>query len=164
MIELAKLNFCSACGSTLDYTNNRWTCIKCGEVYYKNPIVGVAGVYIKDKKVLLGKRKGSYQDKWCIPCGYVDYHESIESALDREFYEETNLMIGNISFYHVGSNFHNPRQHTVGVYYRIDNVYGKLKAKDDLKEVQFFDYDSIHDLAFPMDQFVLKKLKDEGLL
>lgn len=35
---------------------------------------------------------------WCLPCGYLDYDETIEEALKREVFEETGLNIENPYF------------------------------------------------------------------
>lgn len=117
---------------------------------------------IKDKQILLGKRKGS--NKWCIPCGYVEYDEDVREAVKREVYEETGLHIQPKEVYEVHSNFHNPKQHTVGIWFLAEVISGKLAASDDLTEVNYYDYDQLPELAFDTDRFVLQKLKKEGLL
>jgi len=57
--------------------------------------VRVGGLYIEEGKLLLVKLKSpiSGDDIWIPPGGGVDYKESLESALIREFYEETSLEI-----------------------------------------------------------------------
>lgn len=39
-----------------------------------------------------------YVGKWCIPCGYVDYNETIAEAASREVFEETGLHISPDKF------------------------------------------------------------------
>ena len=34
-----------------------------------------------------------FVNKWCLPCGYVDFDETIEEAATREVYEETGVEI-----------------------------------------------------------------------
>ncbi len=59
---------------------------------YKSPSLTVDGVMIRDNKVLLIKRKNDpYKDKWAIPGGFVEYGETTENAVLREFREETGL-------------------------------------------------------------------------
>ena len=31
--------------------------------------------------------------KWCFPCGYLDWDETLEEAASRELYEETGLFV-----------------------------------------------------------------------
>ena len=35
---------------------------------------------------------------WCLPCGYLDYDETIEEALKREVFEETGLTLKDSYF------------------------------------------------------------------
>lgn len=161
-----EMNFCQKCGCKLNSKEGHWVCGSCNQTYYKNPIVGVAGILVVGNKILLGKRKGSYAGKWCIPCGYVDYEESVENALRREFFEETNLVVKTIKLFEAVSNFHNSNQHTVGIYYLIESEgvdLSYLKAKDDLLDVKFFNLDSIpiNEMAFQNDLLVINKVKKE---
>lgn len=51
-----------------------------------------------DKRILLVKRSDDSMDepgKWCMPCGYLDWDETVEEALIREIYEETGLLISD---------------------------------------------------------------------
>lgn len=146
----------------------RWDCVsaECNMKHYNNPVAAVAAIYIKDGRILLGKRKGSYAGLWCIPCGYVDYAEDVRVAVRREFKEETNLEVTAFSVYDVHSNFHNPKQFTVGIFFTILSAEGELKAMDDLDEVGFFNFQEIQalNLAFPTDRIVLRRLKSELVL
>lgn len=40
-----------------------------------------------------GKGAASHQGLWCLPCGYLDYGETLKEACARELLEETNLCI-----------------------------------------------------------------------
>lgn len=57
---------------------------------------------IEDKTwyVLLGKRgKGTpdFQGYWCLPCGYLDWDETLCDAMIREVWEETGLYLPHLS-------------------------------------------------------------------
>jgi 8-oxo-dGTP diphosphatase len=163
-----RYKYCPKCGGTLRLNDNqdiaRPVCTECGFVFYQNPAVGVAAIVIREKKILLGKRNGTYKGQWCIPCGYVEWEEDVYDAARREFEEETGLQVQIEGVYAVLSNFHNPEQHTVGIWFLAKETGGSLKAKDDLEEAAFFSYGQLPDLAFPTDKRVLKKLKEEGFL
>ncbi|MCX9158517.1 NUDIX hydrolase [Niveibacterium sp. 24ML] len=59
--------------------------------------VGVGVLVLRDGKVLLGKRKGSYgAGTWSAPGGRLEYGESIEQCAARELREETSLELGPI--------------------------------------------------------------------
>ena len=52
----------------------------------------MGAIVIIDGKILLVKRKTEPEiGKWSIPGGHVDIGESLESAVERELYEETGL-------------------------------------------------------------------------
>ena len=54
----------------------------------------VAGVVLKDNKVLLARHTyGSGKGMLIIPGGYVNYGETPQQALQREFMEETNIEV-----------------------------------------------------------------------
>ncbi|MFT9848336.1 NUDIX domain-containing protein [Aneurinibacillus sp. REN35] len=163
-----RYHHCPKCGGALALNEKKETskpyCTVCGYIFYQNPAVGVAAIIMRDGKILLGQRQGSYEGQWCIPCGYVEWDEDVHDALRREFYEETGLTIAVQRVYAVHSNFHNPHQHTVGIWFLAEEEGGILAAADDLMDVAFFSYDTLPVLAFPTDIKVLEQLKTEGML
>lgn len=163
---MVRYSFCPKCGGRLvaKENPNHPVCSSCAFIFHQNPIVGVAAIVIKDKKILLGKRNISYRDKWCIPCGYVEYDEEIRAAAKREFLEETGLDIQVKQIYDVHSNFHNPAQHTVGTWFLTEVKGGELSANDDLSEAGYYSYKNLPELAFATDKLVLDRLRKEGFL
>jgi len=126
---------------------------------YQNPTVGVAVVLVEAKQILLGWRRDG---GWCIPCGHVEWDETIMQAAVREFYEETGLQVGLEGVFAVHSNFHNPDHHTVGIWYRGTRRSGDVRAGGDLLQVTFFPLSGVPDLKFPTDQLVIAQLRDSG--
>lgn len=58
------------------------------------PIVSVGGVVIRDDRVaLVQRRHPPLQGAWSLPGGVVDVGETLESAVAREVYEETGLVV-----------------------------------------------------------------------
>ncbi len=86
--------YCPLCAEGLqpfsDGERLRSRCPNCGWIYYRNPTVGVAVVLLESGRLLLGERRDG---GWCIPCGHVEWDESIEKAAVREFAEETGLQV-----------------------------------------------------------------------
>ncbi|MDP3792825.1 MAG: NUDIX domain-containing protein [bacterium] len=61
--------------------------------------VGIGVMIMKNRKVLLGKRKGSHgEGEYAWPGGHMEYMESFESCAKREVMEETGMEIENIRF------------------------------------------------------------------
>lgn len=154
--------FCPECGARLERPadGGRERC-SCGFVKYRNPIVGVA-VVVRDGsgRVLMGRRaKGDYAGLWCIPCGYVEWDEDVREAARREFAEETGLEVTIGPVVAVHSNFHNPRQHTVGIWFEGRVIGGELAPLDaELSELAYFEPGAPPPLAFPTDGLVLAEL------
>ena len=60
----------------------------------ERPRVGLGVIIRKDKKVLLGKRKGAHgEDSWSFPGGHLEMFESLERCAIRETLEETGLKV-----------------------------------------------------------------------
>jgi len=113
--------------------------------------------------VLMGRRAtGDYAGLWCIPCGYVEWNEEVRHAAVREFREETGLDVELGAVVAVHSNFHNPKLHTVGIWFRGTPTGGELRPADgEFSEIGWFDPASPPTLAFPTDALVCAQLPGE---
>ena len=159
-MSLSLFRYCPYCATPLepfhDGERERMRCPRCGWIHYRNPTAGVAVVLVERHRLLLGHRRDG---GWCIPCGHVEWDESIEQAAVREFAEETGLIVSLESVLAVHSNFHDPHHHTVGIWYRGRRRGGTLRAGGDLLEVAFYPLDALPPLKFPTDARVVKTLR-----
>ena len=160
-----RFHLCPVCGAELTKRyltgRERLVCSRCGRVHYENPIVGVAAIILdEDGKILLVRRcpNITYPGLWCIPCGYLEYDEDVRVGIVREIAEETNLVIEPSEVFTVHSNFHNPQQHTVGIWFLSKVVSGIPLAGDDASELGWFELTDPPSLAFPTDKLVLAAL------
>ena len=123
---------------------------------YKSPRLTVDGAILKDKKILLIKRKNDpYKGKWALPGGFVEYGEKVEDTAAREVYEETGLKtkIRDIIGIYSDPN-RDPRGHIVTIVYLLDIQGGKLIGSDDASDAKFFDLKNLPDLSFDHDTII----------
>ncbi|MHB0754028.1 NUDIX hydrolase [Polaribacter sp. M15] len=102
--------------------------------------------------VLLIKRKYEpFKNKWAIPGGFIKDDESLESAVERELFEETGVKINYLEqLYTFGRPERDPRGRIVSIAYfglvRPDAF--KLFASTDAEEAKWFTIDDLPDLSF----------------
>ncbi len=156
--------YCPACGDGLVTQHHggkdRAYCGRCDTIHYRNPTIGVAVILMREGKLLLVERSGSYKNMWCIPCGHVEWDEDIRTAAVREFREETGLDIDLGPVFTAHSNFHDRQKQTVGVWFWADRPRGILKPDSDARDAGFFALDALPEpMAFPTDLLVCEQLR-----
>jgi 8-oxo-dGTP diphosphatase len=79
--------------------------IKDGKEYWVSRSVAVVGIVfckINGEIHVLANRRGrgaaDFQGLWNVPCGYVDYDETLKGAVRREVYEECGVDIPESKF------------------------------------------------------------------
>jgi len=159
--------YCPNCGNLCTEVNDggikRESCSKCNFINYKNPYPCISVLIVnKDNEILLGKRhKDSiYPEKWCLPCGYMEYDETYNEAAVREVKEEVGISISPKGIINVVSNkLKNNINSIVIVLLAEYNGNEKVIPGDDVTEASFFDINKLPPLAFEADEFIINKYR-----
>ncbi len=114
----------------------------------KEPRVRVCGLLKKDNKILFVKHRKNNKEYYLLPGGGVDYGESFEIALKREYLEEVNfeITIGNMLFI---SEAIAPAgdKHIVNVYFEVFYKSGELKVAEEerLAGAEYLEVEKLED-------------------
>lgn len=116
-------------------------------------------------KVLLIERKNDpFKGQFALPGGFVDMDETLKEAAVRELFEETGLNIVDLQqLYAFDAIDRDPRGRNLCVVFYAFTTWqnAEIKAGDDAEKAQWFDLNSLPQLAFDHSkiiQFAIKKL------
>lgn len=132
--------------------------------------VGVGVFVFKNKKFLMGRRKGAHGDgHWSIPGGHLEFGETFEEAAIREVQEETGLNIKNVRFGAVTNDyFRTEGKHYITVWLISEWKDGAESITEPEKfiEMQWRDFDNLPSPLFvPWDNLLtsqfINRIKEE---
>jgi len=137
-----EFRFCPRCAGLLDKQilkanePKRLVCQVCSFIFYQDPKVVAATIFIVDGGIVLLKRGVEPgMGKWVFPGGYVDRNEAVHDAAVRETKEESNLEVKLGPLLNVYSY---TRSAHVIVVYTAEVVGGVLAAMDESVEARVF--------------------------
>ena len=112
-----------------------------------------------DRFVLCRRHSRAFEgDKWCLPCGYVEYDEDFLSAAVREVEEETGLVVEISGILSVASNFLAPHIHTVVTVLLARRLGGELRPGDDVDLARWFQaHEALPEMAFEADRHIIAR-------
>lgn len=110
--------------------------------------VGISGILIKNNKFLLGQRDNhdTQGGKWVTAGGGLEFGETIDAGIKREYFEETGLQVEvTPKFSTVQERIHD--RHVVMIFKTVECAdLSKLIAGDGFQKVEFFTLQEIKDL------------------
>lgn len=169
--EAVKTDFCARCGTRCQHDRSeggiRSICTACNFVHYKNPQPAIAVLIERDNHFVLGKRisKSLGHGKWCLPCGYVEYHEDYLSAAVREVKEETTAEVRIKSIISVVTNYLKPNIHSLVTVLSAEIISGEIQAADGMEEVAWFPYTGeFPEMAFEADTHIISRYFETDLV
>ncbi len=121
----------------------------------------------KDFYVLLIQRKNEpFKAMWALPGGFVEEHEKLNVACQRELKEETSLDVAIEQFSLLGifdDVNRDPRSRTVSVaYFCLLNEQRAVSASDDAQDADWFRLDELQNLNLAFDHFkIIEKAKSQ---
>ena len=126
--------------------------------------IRAAGILIKDGQILLVRHEKEGKSYWLIPGGGVDYGESVEKALVREFQEEVglNIQVGKLVLVHDSIPPNRHRQ-VLNLYFLVTTDKFELKVTPDavLRDAAFYPLVDFPDM--PVNPDVKKEIM-EGIV
>ena len=124
---------------------------------YKYPRAALtvdAVVFVKletETSVLLIERgREPFKNKWALPGGFVDMHETLEQACIRELEEETGLQVDQMKQFRAYDAIdRDPRHRTISVVYSVElEEQRPVKGSDDAEQAKWFPISDLPELAF----------------
>lgn len=92
--------FCAKCGQPSDMVQSGWqrTCRACGAPHFPRTDPVVIMLITHGNSILLGRSHPWPAGMYSCLAGFVEPGETIEAAVRREVYEETNVRVGPVSY------------------------------------------------------------------
>ena len=113
----------------------------------RNIRVRVAGIIMRDNKVLLIAHKKGRDEYWLVPGGGIDYGESARDALIREMKEELSADVSvNDLVFSCDSIDPSGARHVLNLFFLCDSGSSGLKIGDDPR-LSRFNYFSAEELS-----------------
>ena len=120
--------------------------------YPERPLLGVGALILDDSRVLLVERgKPPLVGYWSLPGGLVETGERLETALEREVFEETGLRVTADAIATVFERIMPDAFGACEYHYVLIDFYctiagGELRAGDDSKRAEWFEVAALDDL------------------
>lgn len=128
-----------------------------------SPKIGIGIIVIKEKSVLLGKRKNAHgSGEWAFPGGHLEFLETPEACVFRELFEETGLIAEHIMSGPWTNNFFGNDKHYVTLFMFVTAFSGNLERREPHK-CESWEWFSLEKLPFPLFAPIQTLIEKVGL-
>ncbi|MEZ6185549.1 MAG: ATP-binding protein [Planctomycetota bacterium] len=168
--------YCSNCGAPTPVREDEgeeptWVCVECRHRMGPKPVVAATGILTREgvagPQVLLVQRRPDVRSGgglYCLPGKPIQWGEDAREAAIRACRTQAGLEVEVARAYDAHSNLHDPERPSVGTWFLV-----KLRSDSEPEPVPggeaaaaaFFPLNRLPDLAFPNDELVLERLRDE---
>ena len=118
----------------------------------QRPGVGVGVIVTKGEQVLLMKRQNSHGNgTWSPPGGHLEFGESVEECAIRETYEETGVVIEDVTFRAITNDvFAEEGKHYITIWIEGPYVEGepRVNSEREASEVGWFAWQALPEPLF----------------
>jgi ADP-ribose pyrophosphatase YjhB (NUDIX family) len=145
-----------ACGARLRTARldgrRRRRCLRCGWIFYDNPVPAAVAVVLGPRGILLARRAGPpYRGTWDLPGGFLESGELPDRGLRRELREELGVGARIVAFLGSFTERYGPGGFPIlALVYRV-RLAGPPAARSDVSEIRWFSPRAIpwREIAFP---------------
>ncbi|AHC16830.1 NAD(+) diphosphatase [Salinispira pacifica] len=138
-----RTRFCGLCGSPAvpGEDDLSMVCTECGETYYPQIAPAVIVAIRNGNKLLMVRNRKRPKGFYGLVAGFVEAGESLEEAVHREVFEETNLRVTNLE-YARSQSWPFPNSHMIA--FTADYAEGEIEFLDgELVEAEWFSPEEI---------------------
>ena len=154
-------NYCSRCGTKLEFNDNDrcLTCPACGYRSYPKISPCVIVLIKRGREILLAQSHRFKQKMYSCLAGFIECGESAEEAVQREVAEEVSLKVKDITYY-ASQAWPFPHQLMLGYIANYDS--GELKIDtEELFDAAWFDIDNLPNI--PPHQTIARHLIESAI-
>lgn len=134
----------------------RYICGQCDFIHYQNPNIVAGCLVIHKDKILFCKRAiEPRKGLWTLPAGFMENHETVAQAAQRETWEEARA---RVRLHHLYAIFNLPHINQVYMMYYAELSGDSFAPGPESLEVKLLSIDEIpwDELAFPTIRETLK--------
>lgn len=160
MARDSHIKFCPRCAAAVNREEKfgalRPVCPQCGWIHFQDPKVAAAVLVEEGSRVLLVQRANEpFRGLWTLPAGFVNGGEDPAEAAARECLEETGLTVRVTNVLDVIAGREHERGADFIIVYAAEVIGGDMAPADDADAVDWFERNSLPELAFKATKKVL---------